>query len=145
MTTKVAYTTSATSTGGREGHSRVDDGSLELDLTTPEELGGNGKPGANPEKLFAMGYSGCFLGAMKFVASKGGPKVPENAQVKAVVGMGPRDEGGFGIEVELRITLPGLSFEDAISLVETAHQVCPYSNALRGNVEVKLSVIEGTV
>ena len=102
------------------------------------DLGGAGN---NPEQLFAAGYAACFIGAMKFVASQGGPKVPADASVTSTVGIGPRSEGGFGITVELAVALPGLAKADAEALVEKAHQVCPYSNATRNNVDVKLSVI----
>ena len=134
---KVLYTAHAHTTGGREGASRTDDGRLDIQLTSP---GGAGK-GTNPEQLFAAGYSACFIGAMKFVASQGGPKVPADASVTSTVGIGPRSEGGFGITVELAVALPGLAKADAEALVEKAHQVCPYSNATRNNVDVKLSVI----
>ncbi len=140
MSVNVLYHTSATATGGRDGHAKTADGTLEVTLSTPKELGGAGGPGNNPEQLFAAGYSACFLGAMKFVASQGGTKVPADASVKAEIGIGPRSEGGFGITVELTITLPGLSHADAEKLVHDAHQVCPYSNATRGNVDVKLHI-----
>ncbi len=96
MSVNVLYRTKATATGGREGHARTEDGTLDLTLTTPKELGGARKSGNNPEKLFAAGYSACFLGAMKFVASQGGPKVPDDTTVTGNVGIGPRSEGGFG-------------------------------------------------
>src|SRR6185437_2930832 len=105
------------------------DGSFEVKLSTPKELGGGGGPGNNPEQLFASGYSACFLGAMKFVASQGGPKVPNDTTVTATVGIGPRSEGGFGLDVELEISLPGVARAEAQTLVDKAHQVCPYSNA----------------
>jgi Ohr subfamily peroxiredoxin len=140
MSVNVLYTTSATATGGRDGHAKTADGALDVSLSTPKELGGAGGPGNNPEQLFAAGYSACFLGAMKFVASQGGPKVPAATTVTATVGIGPRSEGGFGITAELQIALPGLSPEDATKLAEAAHQVCPYSNATRGNVDVKLVI-----
>jgi osmotically inducible protein OsmC len=141
MSTNVLYRTSATATGGRDGQSATDDGSLSVKLATPKELGGAGGAGNNPEQLFAAGYSACFLGAMKFVASQGGPKVPADTTVQATVGIGPRSEGGFGLEVSLAVSLPGLAKDEATTLVEKAHQVCPYSNATRGNIDVKLSVI----
>ena len=102
---------------------------------------GAGGEATNPEQLFAAGYAACFIGAMKFVASQGGPKVPADAAVTSTVGIGPRSEGGFGLAVELAVSLPGLSRADAEALVEKAHQVCPYSNATRGNVDVKLTVV----
>jgi Ohr subfamily peroxiredoxin len=110
-------------------------------LTTPKELGGGGGAGNNPEQLFAAGYSACFLGAMKYVAAQGGPKVPADAKVTATVGIGPRSEGGFGIEVALKIALPGVEHAAAEDLVAKAHQVCPYSNATRNNVAVSLTVV----
>lgn len=141
MSVNVLYTTSATAYGGRDGRAVTEDGSFEVLLSTPKELGGAGGPGNNPEQLFAAGYSACFTGAMKFVASQGGPKVPSDTRVTAIVGIGPRSEGGFGLDVELEISLPGLSREDAEALVAKAHQVCPYSNATRNNVPVRLVVI----
>ena len=140
MSVNVLYRTTASATGGRDGHAATADGTLDVALSTPKELGGAGGPGNNPEQLFAAGYSACFLGAMKFVASQGGPKVPADTKVSATVGIGPRSEGGFGIEVSLEIALPGLDHAAAEKLVADAHQVCPYSNATRGNVDVKLTV-----
>ena len=141
MSVNVLYRTSAVATGGRDGHARSQDGRLDVDLSTPKELGGAGGPGNNPEQLFASGYSACFIGAMKFVASQGGPKVPADTSVTATVGIGPRSEGGFGLEVALAIKLPGLARADAEALVQKAHQVCPYSNATRNNIDVKLNVV----
>ena len=141
MSVNVLYTTEATATGGRDGRAATKDGTLDVKLSTPKELGGGGGAGNNPEQLFAAGYSACFLGAMKFVASQGGPKVPDATTVTATVGMGPRSEGGFGIDVELAVSLPGLAHADAEALVEKAHQVCPYSNATRNNVPVRLKVV----
>lgn len=141
MTVNVLYRTTATATGGRDGHAETADGSLSVNLSTPKELGGAGGAGNNPEQLFAAGYSACFLGAMKFVASQGGPKVPGDTKVTATVGIGPRSEGGFGIEVALQISLPGLARDEAQTLVDKAHQVCPYSNATRNNVNVQLSIV----
>ncbi len=142
MPVDVKYTTSATATGGRDGRSRTKDGALDVKLAVPKEMGGNGD-GNNPEQLFAVGYSACFLGAMKAVASKDSslPKVPADATVTATVGIGPRSEGGFGITAALEIALPGVDKAQAQALVEKAHQVCPYSNATRGNVDVKLTVV----
>jgi lipoyl-dependent peroxiredoxin len=141
MSVNVLYRTKASATGGREGHARTEDGTLDVNLTIPKELGGNGAPGNNPEKLFAAGYSACFLGAMKFVATQGGPKVPDNTSVTGTVGIGPRSEGGFGLDVELDISLPGLPRDEAQELIEKADKVCPYSNALRGNVPVRLKLV----
>ena len=141
MSVNVLYRTAAAATGGRDGHAATVDGSLDVKLTTPKELGGAGGAGNNPEQLFAAGYSACFIGAMKFVASQGGPKVPADTQVTADVGIGPRSEGGFGLDIELKISLPGLARAEAEALVEKAHQVCPYSNATRNNVPVRLTIV----
>jgi Ohr subfamily peroxiredoxin len=140
MSVNVLYKTRATATGGRDGHAATADGSFDVKLTTPKELGGGGGPGNNPEQLFAAGYAACFLGAMKYVAAQGGPKVPPDTSVTAEVGIGPRSEGGFGLDIALAIALPGMAKADAETLVEKAHQVCPYSNATRNNVDVRLSV-----
>jgi osmotically inducible protein OsmC len=141
MPVEVKYTTAATATGGRDGRAATKDGAFEVKLAVPKELGGGGGPGNNPEQLFAAGYAACFLGAMKHVATQGGPKVPGDATVTATVGIGPRSEGGFGIDVQLDVALPGLERAAAEALVEQAHQVCPYSNATRNNVPVRLRVV----
>ncbi|MDE1153767.1 MAG: organic hydroperoxide resistance protein [Micavibrio sp.] len=141
MSVNVLYKTSASATGGRDGAAATADGTLSVKLSTPKELGGAGSPGNNPEQLFAMGYSACFIGAMKAVSAKGGPKVPNDAKITATVGIGPRSEGGFGLDIQLDISLPGLSAEEAKDLVDKAHQVCPYSNATRGNVDVRLNIV----
>jgi Ohr subfamily peroxiredoxin len=137
----VLYRTSAKATGGRDGHAATLDGALDVKLATPKELGGGGGAGNNPEQLFAAGYAACFIGAMKFVASQGGPKVPADASVTSTVGIGPRSAGGFGLEIALDVSLPGVPRAEAEALVEKAHQVCPYSNATRGNVDVRLKVV----
>lgn len=142
MPVNVLYSTSARATGGRDGHSKTLDGAVDVKLTTPKELGGAGGDGVNPEQLFATGYAACFLGAMKFVASQGGSvKVPADTTVTSTVGIGPRSEGGFGLEIALAISLPGVERAAAEDLVAKAHQVCPYSNATRNNIDVKLSVL----
>ncbi len=141
MSVNVLYKTTATATGGRDGRSTTADGTLDVKLATPKELGGAGGVGNNPEQLFAAGYSACFLGAMKFVASQGGLKVPSDATVTATIGIGPRSEGGFGITAALQISLPGVPHEEAEALVQKAHQVCPYSDATRNNVDVQLTVV----
>ena len=135
---KVLYTAHATSTGGRDGASRSDDGHLDVKLAPPKELGGAGGA-SNPEQLFAAGYSACFLGALKHVAGIEKVKIPADASIDASVGIGAIPQG-FGIEAALTIHLPGLDRALAESLVEKAHQVCPYSNATRGNIEVTLTV-----
>lgn len=141
MPVDVIYRTHATATGGgRDGHARTEDGSVDVKLVVPKEMGGPGGDGANPEKLFAAGYSACFLGALRAVSSKVGVKVPADASVTAEVGFGPRSEGGYGITADLTVTLPGVDRADAEKLVETAHQVCPYSNATRNNLDVGLTI-----
>ena len=135
---KVLYTAHATSTGGREGTSRSSDGVLEVRLSTPKELGGAGGPGTNPEQLFAAGYSACFIGAMKAVSAKTKVPLPADTSIAADVGIGPIP-GGFGIQVALNISLPGMDREAARKLVDAAHQVCPYSNATRGNIDVSIT------
>jgi lipoyl-dependent peroxiredoxin len=137
---KVVYTAHATATGGRDGKAFSSDGSFELNLTTPKELGGNGAIGANPEQLFAAGYSACFIGALKFVAMNEKIKLPADLTIDGKVGIGPIPNG-FGIHAELKIAIPGLEKAIAESLVEKAHQVCPYSNATRGNIDVTLTLV----
>ena len=141
MSVNVLYKTSAKATGGRDGHAATLDGALDVKLTTPKELGGGGGAGNNPEQLFAAGYAACFLGAMKFVASQGGhAKVPADAAVNATVGIGPRSDKGFGLEVALEVSLPGVDRAEAEALVAEADTVCPYSHATRGNIAVTLTV-----
>lgn len=141
MTVDVKYRTAATANGGRDGRTLTEDGKLDLQLSTPKALGGSGGEGTNPEQLFASGYAACFLGALKFAAHQLRLQVPTGAAVTATVGIGMRSEGGFGLAVELAVALPGVERDDARRLVDAAHQTCPYSNATRGNVDVRLSVI----
>ena len=136
---QVLYTAHATSTGGRDGRSVSSDKVLDVKLATPRELGGAGGEGTNPEQLFAAGYSACFLGALKFVAAKEKVAFPADASIDASVGIGPLPTG-FGIQAELKVSLPGLPREQAEALVQKAHQVCPYSNATRGNIVVDVRV-----
>lgn len=138
MSVDVKYSTTATATGGRDGHARSADGRVDVKLSTPKELGGAGGEGSNPEQLFAAGYSACFIGALKVAGQQLKVKVPDDVAVTATVGIGPRSEGGFGITTDLTVSLPGIEREQAEKLVETAHQICPYSNATRGNVDVGL-------
>ena len=138
---QVVYRASAEATGGRDGRAISSDGVLDIELTTPKELGGAGGQGTNPEQLFAAGYSACFIGAMKFVAGRDKLPMPADASVEGVVGIGQIPQG-FGIEVELRVSLPGMDDEQAEKLIERAHQVCPYSNATRGNIDVTLTRVE---
>ena len=140
MPVDVIYKTSATATGGRDGSARSDDGSVDVKLVVPKEMGGQGGAGANPEKLFAAGYSACFLGALKAVSAKEGVKVPADATVSAEIGFGPRSEGGYGITADLTVTMPGVERAEAERLVQAAHAVCPYSNATRNNLDVGLRV-----
>ncbi len=135
----ILYTASATSTGGRDGRSISSDKVLDVQLSTPKELGGAGGAGTNPEQLFAAGYSACFIGALKFVGAREKIAVPADVSVTAQVGIGPIPTG-FALDVELVISLPGLERAVAEDLVEKAHQVCPYSNATRGNVDVRLTL-----
>ena len=141
MSVDVKYRTTASATGGRDGRAATEDGSLDVKLSTPKELGGAGGEGNNPEQLFAAGYSACFLGAMMAVSGKVGVRVPNDAKVTATVGIGPRSEGGFGITADLKISLPGVEHAKAEELVQAAHQICPYSNATRNNVDVGLTVV----
>nr|WP_298727880.1 organic hydroperoxide resistance protein [uncultured Steroidobacter sp.] len=138
---KVLYTAQATATGGRDGRATSSDNVLNVQLSTPRELGGAGGPGTNPEQLFAAGYSACFLSALKFVAGKEKVALPADTTVTGRVGIGAIPTG-FGIEAELRIQVPGVPKDQVQKLVEKAHIVCPYSNATRGNIDVKLVVLD---
>ncbi|MCY1030539.1 organic hydroperoxide resistance protein [Corallococcus sp. BB11-1] len=142
--TEKLYSTTATTHGGRNGRLSLNDSPLDnLELAMPKSLGGSGKTTAtNPEQLFAAGFSSCFESALRLVAGKMGKKLDEKAGVKATVTIGKTPEGGFGLAVELQGILPGIPHEEAQKLMEAAHQVCPYSNATRGNIEVKVSVAE---
>jgi lipoyl-dependent peroxiredoxin len=136
---QVLYRAKATATGGREGSSRSSDGVLDVKLSTPKELGGGGGPGTNPEQLFAAGYSACFLGALKFVAGQQKVQLPQDTTVTAEVGIG-KIPTGFGIEVDLSINAPGMDKQQLKELVDKAHIVCPYSNATRNNIDVRLNL-----
>lgn len=138
---KVLYTATATATGGREGRATSSDNVLNVQLSTPRELGGAGGTGTNPEQLFAAGYSACFLGALKFVASKEKVALPADTQVTGKVGIG-QIPTGFGIEAELTINAPGVDRNVLQDLVDQAHIVCPYSNATRGNIDVSLVIAD---
>jgi Ohr subfamily peroxiredoxin len=141
MVTKVetvVYQAHATSTGGRDGTTKTSDGLLELKLAVPKEMGGAGG-GVNPEQLFAAGYSACFIGAMKFVAAAQKLAMPADASINATVGIGAIP-AGFGIEVQMEVSLPGMARDAALALIAKAHEVCPYSNATRGNIEVTLTL-----
>jgi lipoyl-dependent peroxiredoxin len=135
---KILYRAQAAATGGRDGRAMSSDGVLDVKLTVPKELGGAGDVGTNPEQLFAAGYSACFLGAMKFVAGNNKISLPANTTITGIVGIGAIPSG-FGIEVELKISLPGMEKAAANDLIQKAHIVCPYSNATRNNIQVKLT------
>jgi Ohr subfamily peroxiredoxin len=137
----ILYRTAATATGGRTGRASTTDGTLDLTLVTPKELGGPGGEGTNPEQLFASGYAACFLGALKFVAARQKVRIAEDSNVTAAVGIGQRDDGqGFGLDVALTVALPGVEPAVARALVDQAHVVCPYSHATRDNIDVRLSL-----
>lgn len=137
---QVLYTAEATATGGRDGRATSSDNVLDVQLSTPRELGGAGGPGTNPEQLFAAGYSACFIGALKFVAGQSKIALPADTSITGRVGIGPIPTG-FSIQAELRISIPGIAREQAEELVQKAHIVCPYSNATRGNIDVTLTVV----
>lgn len=138
---KVVYTAHAVATGGRDGVAKSDDGKLDVKLDPPKQMGGGGA-GTNPEQLFAAGYAACFIGAMKFVAGTQRITLPKDVSIDSSVSFGPLAGGarGFGIAVEMKVHLPGMDKGEAEKLVHEAHQVCPYSNATRGNIDVTLSV-----
>ena len=140
---KALYTGTATSTGGRTGSTESSDGKIKLQLSTPKELGGDSGPGTNPEQLFAAGYSACFIGAMKAVAGKQKISLPAEVSIKADVSIGPMTgkPGAFGISANMAISVPGMDKAAAEELVKQAHEVCPYSNATRGNIDVTLTVV----
>ncbi|TMP62826.1 Ohr subfamily peroxiredoxin [Pseudoalteromonas sp. S1610] len=135
-----AYSAKATATGGREGVAKSDDGRLDVNLSTPKGLGGDDGQGTNPEQLFAAGYAACFIGALKFVAGSEKIALSSDTYINSEVSIGAI-EGGFGIAVKLAVSLGDMDKAAAQELVNKAHQVCPYSNATRGNIEVELSVI----
>src|SRR5579875_1984595 len=141
MSVDVKYKTSATAVGGRDGRTRTEDGKIDLQLAVPKELGGPGGEGSNPEQLFAAGYAACFLGAVKVAGQQLKVRVPPDAAVIATVGIGAHSEGGFGITAELGICLPDVDQTQARQVVDLAHQICPYSNATRNNVDVSLNVL----
>ncbi|GHO98401.1 putative organic hydroperoxide resistance protein/OsmC-like protein [Reticulibacter mediterranei] len=134
---KILYTAEATVYGGREGEARTSDGNLVVNLSIPKEMGGPGGQGTNPEQLFAVGYAACFQSALMAVARRQHVDASQST-INSKVGIGPIGEGAFGLNVELHVSIPGLDQETGEKLVEAAHKVCPYSNATRGNIPVKL-------
>ena len=140
---KPLYTAHASSTGGRTGTTASSDGKIKLNLSTPKELGGDGGPGTNPEQLFASGYSACFIGAMKAVAARQKIVLPSEVSIAADVSIGPMagKPGAFSIAVAMAVSVPGMDRAAAQALVAAAHEVCPYSNATRGNIDVSFSVV----
>lgn len=137
---KTLYKTSATVTGGRNGKVTSDDGALELEVRMPKELGGTQTGYTNPEQLFAAGYASCFDSALNLIMGQEKVKPASASKVKATVGLLADSTGGFQLAVTLSVTIPGLEADQARTLVEKAHQVCPYSNATRGNIDVQLEV-----
>ena len=137
------YTAHATATGGRAGTAKSSDDRLTATLSTPKALGGDDGPGTNPEQLFAAGYAACFIGAMKAVAGRQKITLPADVSISSQVSIGPMTgkEGAFGIAVTMAVSMPGMDRAAAQTLVAAAHEVCPYSNATRGNIEVALSVV----
>ena len=138
----VLYTAHGSATGGRDGHGATDDKKVDVKLSVPKEMGGDGGAGTNPEQLFATGYSACYLGAIRFVVGQEKVKIADDAKVSASVGVGPRDDGkGFGITVALQVSLPGIDKAKAEDLVAKAHIVCPYSHATKGNIAVSTTLV----
>jgi len=136
---KTLYTTEVTAKGGRNGHVKSDNGILDLEVRMPKALGGSNDDFTNPEMLFAAGYAACFDSALNLIISKSKIETGETT-VKAKVSIGQIENGGFGLAAELEVNIPGVSLEEAQSLTEKAHEICPYSNATRNNMEVKLNV-----
>lgn len=140
MPKKVLYSVSATATGGRDGRSATEDGALDVKMVTPQELGGDGGDGVNPEQLFATGYAACFLGALKAYADRKDITVPDDASVTTTVGIGPREDEGFGLDVDISVSLPGVERDVAEDLVAGAHHICPYSHATKGSLTIEPTV-----
>lgn len=137
MLDNVLYRTSATATGGgRNGHTQVDDGSAGFDLSVPKALGGGSDQGMNPEKLFAMGYSSCFMGALHHFAASQKVKIPASTSVKVSVGIGPREDDGFGLDVQIIVAMPGMDRAEAEALIQGAHHICPYSHATANTLAI---------
>lgn len=138
----VLYKAHATASGGgrSDGQAKTDDGKVDVKLSTPKEMGGDGGAGTNPEQLFATGYAACYLGALRLVSDKAGSPVGANTKIHSTVGFGKNTRGeGFNLDIELKVTDHGLDETTISDMIEKAHAVCPYSNATRGNVDVRLS------
>ncbi|MDV6375894.1 organic hydroperoxide resistance protein [Deinococcus arenicola] len=133
------YTAQATATGGRAGHTKSDDGRIDLNLSVPKGMGGDDGPGTNPEQLFAAGYAACFQGALGVVSRRDKIILPGDQTITAMVGL-TNEGGAFALDVELQGSFPGMDEKQAMDLMKAAHEVCPYSAATRGNVDVRLSV-----
>jgi Ohr subfamily peroxiredoxin len=142
MSIKPVYTANAIATGGREGKSKTDDGAIDVTMATPKEMGGSGN-GNNPEQLFAVGYAACYVGAMKYATTqdKTLKSVPDDASVESSVGIGPREDGGFGLVVTLKVHMPGLDTAEAQRIADAGHKICPYSHATKGNIQVTTTVV----
>ncbi|SFU55203.1 peroxiredoxin, Ohr subfamily [Pustulibacterium marinum] len=138
---KTLYVTEVTSTGGRNGHVQSTDGVLDFEVKMPKELGGSGEGYTNPEQLFAAGYAACFGSALDLIISKSGIKLESEPVTNAKVGIGPNDKGGFQLSVTLAVSIPDLAKDKVLKLVEKAHEICPYSNATRNNIDVQLEVL----
>jgi len=137
MPTKIVYSTSATASGGgRDGKTALDDGSFATDLAVPKEMGGPGGDELNPEKLFSLGYAACFMGAMRFYAGQKKVDVPDDATVTVETGIGPREDTGFGLDVKIKVSLPGIDEATAKDLIEGGNQICPYSHATKATLNV---------
>ncbi|WP_068776007.1 organic hydroperoxide resistance protein [Paenibacillus sp. FJAT-26967] len=137
---KTMYTTSATAENGRKGRVATPDGKLDLQLSMPKEMGGDGGPGTNPEQLFASGYSACFLSAVELVAKKKGIPV-DNGKLTAEISIGKNDDGSLQLAAKLQLSVPGLEQSQIEELLQEAHQVCPYSRATRNNIDVELAAV----
>ncbi|MCD7058480.1 organic hydroperoxide resistance protein [Pelagibacterium xiamenense] len=140
---EIQYTAHASATGGgrHDGHSKTDDGKVDVKISSPREMGGPGGEGTNPEQLFATGYAACYLGALRAAAGKDHVKLPDDTRISADVGVGKRDDGqGLGLKVTLTATVPGHDAEKVKAWMDAAHIICPYSHATRGNIEVNLEV-----
>ena len=138
---QVLYTAETHVTGGRDGRAISSDGALDVAMGKPKELGGGGSAGTNPEQLFAAGYAACFLSAMKLVSGQMKVALPAASAITAQVDIGPNDRGGFGLAVRLQVSTPGLDAASTAAVIAKAHEVCPYSNATRGNIEVAITVV----